>query len=87
MTVDKMVKKLYAYYRAETENICGGSLHIVTEDGNLGDSHVEFCIERAQECGDAEGWVLARALLAMTELEREKVYERWRGYGCPAEGV
>ena len=50
-----------------------GSLHIVLDDGNVEDSSVEFCLDFARECGDAEGERLARILLRMSKTQRLKL--------------
>ena len=69
-----------AYYALRPENICGGSLHIVTDDGNVEDSSVEFCREYAREHGDTAGVALAELLLQMTHTQRRKVYQTHRGH-------
>ena len=60
------------YYRREP---CGGFLHIVLDDGNVEDSHVEFCRDEAREGGDEEAVVLAELLLTFTVADRIRVYE------------
>jgi hypothetical protein len=45
-------------------------LHIVTDDGNVKDSHVEFCIEEAQRSGHPSCERLARELLKMDAQTR-----------------
>lgn len=62
-------------YYAIPGNENGGNLHIALEDGNLEDSHIEFCWETASECHDHEGMKLADALLKMSFEEREELYE------------
>jgi len=51
-----------------------GVLHIALDDGNLEDSHIQFCIEYAGEQGDAEGQALARILMDFTPAQRAKMY-------------
>lgn len=65
---------IHAYF-AVPGNENGGNLHIALEDGNMEDSHIEFCREVARECHDYDGVKLAEALLAMSFEEREKLYE------------
>lgn len=57
-------------------NSAGGLLHIVTEDGNLEDGHIQFCLEECEKYGDLRGLFIARSLLAMSMEEREEVYSR-----------
>ena len=52
------------------ENLTGGSLHIVLDDGNTEDDHVKWCEEHAIKEGDPAGAFLARALLLLPEDER-----------------
>lgn len=53
-----------------------GSLHLVLEDGNLGDDHMQFCIQYAAENGDAIGCVLGRMLAKMSVEERDALSRR-----------
>ena len=61
---------LDAFRAYHTEHPMWGSLHIVLADGNVADSHVQFCIGCAQQDGDAEGERLARVLLSMSKTQR-----------------
>jgi hypothetical protein len=61
-------------YYALPGNGAGGNLHIVLDDGNVRDSDIEFCIERAQEKGDKFGEAIGRVLLRMSKTQRRKVY-------------
>ncbi len=56
-------------------NGCGGSLHIVLDDGNLETCHVQFCLDWAEEHGDEKGIELAKALLDLTEDQRDTIYQ------------
>lgn len=47
-----------------------GSLHIVLEDGNIEDEHVEFCERWARDHGDEMGVTLARMISELTDLQR-----------------
>jgi hypothetical protein len=59
------------------ENEIGGALHIVTDDGNLDDSHVEWCITYAVSQDDYYGAALALLLMQMTRTQRGKVSKEW----------
>ena len=67
------VLPLVRAYLAKEGNICGGSLHIVLEDGNVADCDVTFCIEWAREHGDPEGEKLGQLLLTMSRTQRLKI--------------
>lgn len=72
-TVPEVLPLMYAYYRKDGNN-SGGSLHIVLDDGNVSDKSVQFCLDRAIECGDADGTALAKKLLLMSKTQRKKMY-------------
>lgn len=71
-TVPEVLPLVHAYY-AKDGNSVGGNLHIVLEDGNVGDSSVEFCLAAAQEAGDEDGVTLAQILLRMSPTQRWKL--------------
>jgi hypothetical protein len=54
-------------------NTCGGCLHIVLDDGNLEDHHVQWCKEYATKENDTDAMFMADVLLLYTEEEREKI--------------
>ena len=60
-----------AYY--DLGNITGGSLHIVLDDGNVEDHHVQFCVQYAIDHGDRPGEVLGRVLMLMSKTQRGRV--------------
>lgn len=72
-TVSDVLPLVEAYY---VDHPTGGSLHIVLDDGNLADRHVEFCRDFARERGDARGVRIATALLRMTRTQRRRIYRR-----------
>lgn len=51
----------------------GGSLHIVLDDYNVDDHHVQFCIDHATSRGDGEGRRLGEVLLSMTKTQRLEI--------------
>jgi hypothetical protein len=71
-TVPEVLPLVNAYYRTHP---VGGSLHIVLDDCNVGDSSVEFCLNHAIEDDDAEGEALARILLRMSKTQRKRLYQ------------
>lgn len=54
----------------------GGNLHIVLEDGNLEDNHIQYCIQSALDEMDGDGAVLGNWLLKLTPEEREDIYNK-----------
>jgi hypothetical protein len=60
-----------AFYRC---NPAGGVLHVVTDDGNLEDSHQRWCIKYAREDGDVFGEILGQLCVELSLEDREKVY-------------
>jgi hypothetical protein len=71
-TIPQVLDKFVAYL-SRPENSCGGSLHIITDDDNVQDYHVQGCIEYAHQRGDAEGAELAEILLRMSKTQRLKI--------------
>lgn len=63
-----------AFYQ-QPGNGAGGSLHIVLDDLNVEDSHVDWCREYAAKNGDHDGVFLAELLLQYTDDEREGIIE------------
>jgi hypothetical protein len=66
----ELVDRFAAYYEL---NPTWGSLHIVLDDGNIENGHVEFCAQYAIENGDIEGALLATILSAMTKSQRSRI--------------
>jgi adenine-specific DNA methylase len=59
---------------ANTEgNEVGGKLHIVLDDENIEDNHIEFCLEQAIREKDNLGIEVAETLLKMSKTQRLKL--------------
>lgn len=71
-TIPFMRGLIASYYKLEG-NICGGSLHVVLDDGNLETRSVQHCLEYATKQNDADGAFLADLLLRFTEAERAEM--------------
>lgn len=69
----KMQQRLKWFMEA---NPTGGNLHIVMEDGNLEDHHIQWCLTNALDEGDGEAAVLAHWLLKQSEEDREYIYNK-----------
>lgn len=63
----------FKVYHAKESNLAWGSLHIVLDDHNVKDHHVEHCIQYAEEQGDTEGAELGRILLKLSKSQRLKI--------------
>ena len=72
VTVDEvfpLVRELYE------RNAAGGCLHIVLDDGNVEDDHVQFCIKHADENECPRCYALGLILLTMTRDQRHALGE------------
>lgn len=84
-SLDAAIRLVEALYEGHP---AGGLMHIVTDDGNLEDCSVKWCM--SQEClsifDEAPSEIEIRVWIAfmdMTERERELVYtEFWRRMRC-----
>ena len=83
-TVPEVLPLVEAYYSIPGHS-CGGSLHIVLDDDNCDDSHVEFCLDYARKNFDLEGMALAYLLHHMSKTQRHKLC-RTHGHP-PADSV
>ncbi len=67
------VLPLVREFLAMPGNGIGGQLHIVLDEGNVNDEHVDMCIAQARDtsdhCAQALGWVLRR----MSKTQRRKL--------------
>lgn len=73
VTIPDVIDRFRAYHDV---HLAWGSLHVVLDDGNIGDDSVRGCIGYAQEVGDVEGEALARILLTMSKTQRLKIGSR-----------
>jgi hypothetical protein len=64
------VAELIKWYRTLPGCSVGGSLHIVIEDNNCDDSHLQWCSGYASGVGDVCGSELAGLLLCMDSYNR-----------------
>lgn len=66
----KLVDPLVAEFLALPGNEAGGLLHIVLDDSNVEEEHVEFCRDQARAANDEDAYWLAQLLLCLTEEQR-----------------
>ena len=66
----QLKREIYAKYPV------GGALHIVLDDGNLRNKHIEWCIEEIEKLEEDKELFLncANNLLKMTQTQRLKIY-------------
>ncbi|MDX1559060.1 MAG: hypothetical protein R3193_09155 [Marinobacter sp.] len=70
LTIPEVVERFAAYQR---KHPAWGCLHIVLDDGNIGNDSVEFCIGYAEGKGDTEAVELGQILLRMSKTQRLKL--------------
>lgn len=66
-TIPDVVRIFADYFE---DNPTWGSLHVVLDDGNVGDDSIKHCIDVAREANDAAGLVLGRTLLTLSKTQR-----------------
>lgn len=59
-------------------NALGCCLHILTDDGNMEESHGQFCLGQARKAGHADCIAAAEALVQMSKTQRKKIYRTRR---------
>lgn len=67
-----MHHRMLRYYE---NNPTWGNLHIVMEDGNLEDNHIQWCIDYALDEGDGDAAVIGKYLLGLSREDRVKLYD------------
>lgn len=72
-TVPEVMPLIREYY-TKPANGCGGNLHIILEDPNFEDCHVQFCLKEAEKEEDEDGARIARLMLRMSKTQRKKLY-------------
>lgn len=66
--------------KPELRERSGCCLHIVLDDGNLEDTHVEFCVGYAEEQGHRECVHLASLMLDLEEVDRQVVEDMYLSF-------
>ena len=70
-TILDVLPMIVSYYG---NNPAGGCLHLILDDGNIGDDSVRFCLNQAINCGDVDAEYIAKKLLLMSKTQRRKLY-------------
>lgn len=73
--VIEAVFELWKLYYNSCGNPTGGYLHICTDDENLEDGDLKWCINEARTHRDHIGVALGECLLELTVKERETLYK------------
>ena len=67
MTLDDMIARYYS----KDGNGVGGNLHVILDDGNVNDLHIDFCRHECVEDGDVDGLAVLDLIAAIpTKAER-----------------
>ena len=74
-----IVQKCKEYYQ-KPGNSVGGNLHIVLDDGNLENSHIQHCKETCIKEHDHDGSKICTLLLQCTDAQRRSIYNSYRCY-------
>lgn len=74
--IDSLLREYYAL----PDNGLGGDFHIVTEDGNVADSHVAWCTARALADGDLLGVIVGARIMALSKRQRWKLSHEGPGF-------
>lgn len=67
-TVPEVLPLLLAYLNKPGNN-CGGSLHIITDDGNTHPGHAEWCLEYARKEGDTDAVAILELMVQMSRTQ------------------
>ena len=70
-TIPDVLPEVVALYQRNSVGCC---LHIVLDDDNVLDSHVQACVDLALEQGHLKCYALAKKLLLMSKSQRHRLY-------------
>lgn len=73
-TIEQLLDATKEFYQMPN-NECGGSLHVVLDDGNLDRKTLLFAIDYALARADYEAVFLAKMLLKVDILKRKLLYQ------------
>ena len=76
-TIPEVMPLVREYYSIPG-NSAGGSLHVVLDDGNIGDDSIRFCLCECDKDSDKKGAELCKLLLRMSKTQRKKIYQHVR---------
>ncbi len=70
-----LLKDFIKFYYEDLGNVTGGYLHVVLDDGNLGEGTIYSCQTECEEKGDTFGYFLATLLRLFTEDKLQEMYD------------
>lgn len=69
-TLPEVLPLVRAVYQRHVAGCC---LHILTDDGNVGDDDAQFCLNKARDSNHADCIAAAEMLVRMSRTQRRKV--------------
>lgn len=72
-TILEVMPLVLALYKARNSACC---LHIVLENNNIDNSHIEFCLDTAFKAQHLDCSLLAKILMQMTKTQRLKISKK-----------
>lgn len=83
--------KLVKYLYDDLREMCGGLLHIVLDDGNVEDGHIQWCIDYCNREENADRHdkdvciEIAQRMLKLSYTERMLIYYQWDREFCDGD--
>jgi hypothetical protein len=71
-TITEIIPLLKEYYEIDGNGV-GGDYHIVLDDDNVENSHVEYCLNEARKKKDKLGIKIGGMLMKMSKTQRRKL--------------
>jgi hypothetical protein len=79
MNILKLIQLAKEYYAIEGNGV-GGNLHIILDDGNIENNHIEYCLELSRQKNDLKGIELCELLLKISKTQRNKLIHNYSLY-------
>jgi hypothetical protein len=79
ITVSELINKALIYHHLPGNGV-GGNLHIILDDGNIKNNHIQYCLEISKEKNDKLGIELCELLLKATKTQRQKLVNSYNLY-------
>lgn len=71
----EFLKKLISEYYEIKENVCGGNLHIMLDDGNLNDRDIIWCYDHCEGKKDYLGMLICSLMIQVDETDRQEIID------------
>jgi hypothetical protein len=72
--MDHLLARIHLLYQ-RPGGYCGCCTHIVTDDMNIEDRHIDFCIKYAEKESCWECWAIMKDMRPLTRVERCRVVD------------